>query len=167
MKKVVGATVRPRLREALSCCPHCTISHRQLSKLHRRGAYMNAMNTCQQILHVNLNLISERCAINCHYHYIHSTSPDPHGISRERTRNDSSENLLVQSQQQTSRSKRNINMMAAFSHILGDTLRTVAEFMAALVSTITGIDGDECDVSHLLLVLLFVSISLQLPFCCV
>eukprot|EP01036_Dinobryon_divergens_P024019 gene24019-32426_t len=74
-----------------------------------------------------------------------STSPDPHGVSRERSRNDSSENLLVQTQQQTSRSKRNINMMAAFSHILGDTLRTVAEFMAALVSTITGIDGDECD----------------------
>ena len=87
--------------------------------------------------------------------YIHtysSSSPDSHEVVMDRSRNDSSDNLLAQcskrTQQQPARSKRNINMMAAFSHILGDTLRTVAEFMAALVSTVTGIDGDECDVSH-------------------
>ena len=47
-----------------------------------------------------------------------------------------------------SREKKNINMMSAFTHILGDTLRTVAVFLAALVSSLTGIDGDKCDVSH-------------------
>ena len=92
----------------------------------------------------------------------------------DRSRNDSSDNLLAQcskrTQQQPARSKRNINMMAAFSHILGDTLRTVAEFMAALVSTVTGIDGDECDVSHThpykyycIYEIPFVSLC---PFCC-
>lgn len=39
----------------------------------------------------------------------------------------------------------NINMMSAFVHILGDTLRTIAIFLAAFVSTVTGIDGDICD----------------------
>jgi Co/Zn/Cd efflux system component len=39
----------------------------------------------------------------------------------------------------------NINMMSAFVHVLGDTLRTIAIFLAAFVSTITGIDGDICD----------------------
>ena len=93
------------------------------------------------------------------YFHIVRTSPDPDEANREPTRYRSSDNLLVRDGNLTeqpeqspspsaSRSKRNINMMAAFSHILGDTLRTVAEFMAALVSTITGIDGDECDVSH-------------------
>lgn len=162
MKKVVGATVRPRLREALSCCPQCTISHRRLSKLRRQGAYMNEFyeymsadflcaKSSISIQYLNVaRKIVHRVIVSLH---TCSTSPNPHGVSRERTRNDSSENLLVQSQpQKTSRSKKNINMMAAFSHILGDTLRTVAEFMAALVSTITGIDGDECDVSHLVYV---------------
>jgi Co/Zn/Cd efflux system component len=88
---------------------------------------------------------------------------DPDDAIREHSRYRSSDNLLVRdgnlteespSPASASRSKRNINMMAAFSHILGDTLRTVAEFMAALVSTITGIDGDECDVSQPVLALI-------------
>lgn len=42
-------------------------------------------------------------------------------------------------------SNKNLNMMSAFVHILGDTLRTFAVFGAALVSSLTGIDGDICD----------------------
>jgi cation diffusion facilitator family transporter len=41
--------------------------------------------------------------------------------------------------------KKNLNMMSAFTHVLGDTLRTISVFLAALVSTLTGIDGDICD----------------------
>lgn len=41
--------------------------------------------------------------------------------------------------------KKNLNMMSAFTHIIGDTLRTFAMFAAALVATLTGIDGDICD----------------------
>ena len=41
--------------------------------------------------------------------------------------------------------KKNLNMMSAFTHILGDTLRTIAMFLAALVSTISGVEGDICD----------------------
>lgn len=42
-------------------------------------------------------------------------------------------------------SSSNLNMMSAFTHIVGDTLRTVAIFLAALVSSVTRIDGDVCD----------------------
>lgn len=42
-------------------------------------------------------------------------------------------------------SSSNLNMMSAFTHIVGDTLRTVAIFLAALVSSVTHIDGDVCD----------------------
>lgn len=41
--------------------------------------------------------------------------------------------------------KKNLNMMSAFMHVLGDTLRTIAMLLAAVVSTTTGIDGDVCD----------------------
>lgn len=51
-----------------------------------------------------------------------------------------------------SSSKANLNMISAFTHILGDTLRTIAMFVAALVSTITGIDGDICDASAAIVV---------------
>lgn len=42
-------------------------------------------------------------------------------------------------------SSSNLNMMSAFIHIVGDTLRTVAIFLAALVSSVTRVDGDVCD----------------------
>ena len=42
--------------------------------------------------------------------------------------------------------------MSAFTHIMGDTMRTVAMFLAALVSTVTGIDGDVCDAYSALVV---------------
>ena len=38
-----------------------------------------------------------------------------------------------------------MNMMSAFAHVVGDTLRTVAVFAAALVSSLTGYDADVCD----------------------
>lgn len=41
--------------------------------------------------------------------------------------------------------KSNLNMLSAFSHVLGDTFRTLSTFIAAVVSTWTGIDGDICD----------------------
>ena len=40
---------------------------------------------------------------------------------------------------------RNLNMLSAFLHVGGDTLRTIAIFSAALVSTITGANPDLCD----------------------
>ena len=42
-------------------------------------------------------------------------------------------------------SNANINMFAAFTHIGSDTLRTIAIFLAATVSTITGINSSLCD----------------------
>eukprot|EP01031_Cornospumella_fuschlensis_P033147 gene33147-40105_t len=39
----------------------------------------------------------------------------------------------------------NVNMLTAFAHILGDTLRTVSMFVAAAVSSLTGVAGDICD----------------------
>lgn len=47
---------------------------------------------------------------------------------------------------------KNLNMMSAFIHIIGDTLRTVAMFFAAAVASITGIDGDICDAYSALIV---------------
>jgi len=40
---------------------------------------------------------------------------------------------------------KNFNMISAWTHVGGDLLRTLAVFAAALVSSITGIDGDICD----------------------
>eukprot|EP01038_Epipyxis_sp_PR26KG_P004310 gene4310-6107_t len=45
----------------------------------------------------------------------------------------------------SSHTKKNLNMMSAFTHILGDTFRTVAVLSAALVSSIFSIKGDICD----------------------
>lgn len=41
--------------------------------------------------------------------------------------------------------RKNLNMLTAFAHVVGDTLRTVAMFLAALISSLSGIDGDICD----------------------
>jgi Co/Zn/Cd efflux system component len=57
--------------------------------------------------------------------------------------------------------RKNLNMLAAFTHVLGDTLRTVAVLAAAVVSTVTGIDGDICDAWAALLVALTI-----LVLCC-
>jgi Co/Zn/Cd efflux system component len=40
---------------------------------------------------------------------------------------------------------KNFNMISAWTHVGGDTLRTLAVFAAAVISSITGIDGDICD----------------------
>jgi cation diffusion facilitator family transporter len=41
--------------------------------------------------------------------------------------------------------KSNLNMLSAFSHVLGDTFRTVSTLLAAIVSTASGINGEICD----------------------
>jgi Co/Zn/Cd efflux system component len=41
--------------------------------------------------------------------------------------------------------KSNLNMLSAFSHVLGDTFRTLSTLLAAIVSTATGINGEICD----------------------
>jgi cation diffusion facilitator family transporter len=41
--------------------------------------------------------------------------------------------------------KSNLNMLSAFAHIIGDTLRTFAVLIAALTSTLFHVDGDICD----------------------
>jgi len=65
---------------------------------------------------------------------------------------------------------RNLNMMSAFTHIVGDTLRTVAIFLAALVSSATHIPGDVCDAWAALVVSLSVLVlcgSLVFSICSV
>jgi Co/Zn/Cd efflux system component len=64
--------------------------------------------------------------------------------------------------------KKNLNMMSAFTHIMGDTLRTVSMLLAALVATITGIDGDICDAWAALVVSLTILVlcaSLTIDIC--
>lgn len=39
----------------------------------------------------------------------------------------------------------NLNMMSAFTHLTGDSLRTASVFIAALVSTFTGVPSQICD----------------------
>jgi len=41
--------------------------------------------------------------------------------------------------------RKNLNMLSAFTHIGGDTLRTMSVFCAAVYSSVSGIDGDICD----------------------
>lgn len=41
--------------------------------------------------------------------------------------------------------KINLNMISAFIHVVGDTLRTIAVLLAAFISTIFKVDGDICD----------------------
>ena len=41
--------------------------------------------------------------------------------------------------------KKNLNMMSAFTHVGGDTIRTISVLTAATVSWLSGIDGDICD----------------------
>ena len=41
--------------------------------------------------------------------------------------------------------KKNLNMMSAWTHVGGDTIRTISVLAAATVSMFSGIDGDICD----------------------
>ena len=41
--------------------------------------------------------------------------------------------------------KKNLNMMSAWTHVGGDTIRTISVLTAATVSMLSGIDGDVCD----------------------
>ena len=43
------------------------------------------------------------------------------------------------------RHKTNLNVLTAFAHLGGDTLRSLSVFLAALVSSFSGIDADICD----------------------
>jgi Co/Zn/Cd efflux system component len=58
--------------------------------------------------------------------------------SRGATRNND-ESKAVES------TKSNLNMLSAFTHVGGDTLRTCAVFFAAVVSTASGAKGSVCD----------------------
>ena len=41
--------------------------------------------------------------------------------------------------------RRNLNMISAFTHVGGDTLRTISVFAAAIVSSLFGLPVDRCD----------------------
>lgn len=43
------------------------------------------------------------------------------------------------------RKKSNLNMLSAFTHVGGDTMRTFAVFLAAVIATTTDVSGAECD----------------------
>ena len=45
----------------------------------------------------------------------------------------------------TGTTKKNLNMMSAFTHVGGDTIRTLSVLTAATVSLLSGVDGDICD----------------------
>ena len=44
-----------------------------------------------------------------------------------------------------STNKKNLNMMSAFTHVGGDTLRTSSVFVAAIIATAGGASGELCD----------------------
>ena len=44
-----------------------------------------------------------------------------------------------------STNKKNLNMMSAFTHVGGDTLRTSSVFVAAIIATLGGASGELCD----------------------
>lgn len=52
---------------------------------------------------------------------------------------------LLQPHNHDDKAKANLNMLSALAHIFGDTIRTISEFLAASISSISGIDGDICD----------------------
>eukprot|EP00607_Mallomonas_marina_P010207 CAMPEP_0182422336 /NCGR_PEP_ID=MMETSP1167-20130531/7988_1 /TAXON_ID=2988 /ORGANISM="Mallomonas Sp, Strain CCMP3275" /LENGTH=277 /DNA_ID=CAMNT_0024600303 /DNA_START=282 /DNA_END=1115 /DNA_ORIENTATION=+ len=60
--------------------------------------------------------------------------------------------------------KRNLNMISAITHVGGDTLRTSSMFIAALVSTITGVAGDIVDAWAAIIVTITI-ITIILPLC--
>ena len=41
--------------------------------------------------------------------------------------------------------KSNLNMISAFTHVGGDTLRTISVFVAAVIATVTSASGSVCD----------------------
>jgi len=65
-----------------------------------------------------------------------------------------SENLLI--------SNKNLNMISAFAHVFGDTIRTFAVLIAAIISNVTGIRGDICDAWAAVVVAISI-LSIALP----
>lgn len=45
----------------------------------------------------------------------------------------------------STKSNKNLNMISAFTHVGGDTMRTFAVFFAALISSVTSASGSICD----------------------
>ena len=66
----------------------------------------------------------------------------------------------ISSRNKTYFSHANINMFAAFTHIGSDTLRTIAIFLAATVSTITGINSSLCDAWAAILVSITIFVAI-------
>lgn len=62
-----------------------------------------------------------------------------HGVSSSSS-SSSSRNYFV-----PAATKKNLNMMSAWTHVGGDTIRTISVLAAATVSMLSGIDGDICD----------------------
>jgi Co/Zn/Cd efflux system component len=59
---------------------------------------------------------------------------------------------------------RNLNMISAFTHVGGDTLRTISVFIAALIATVTNIPGYLCDAWAAVLVTVTIVIMV-IPLC--
>lgn len=58
----------------------------------------------------------------------------------------------------------NLNMLSALTHVGGDTLRTISVFVAAAVSTGTGISGAMCD-AWAMVVVSFTILLCVIPLC--
>ena len=59
---------------------------------------------------------------------------------------------------------RNLNMISAFTHVGGDTLRTISVFIAALIATVTSTPGYLCDAWAAVLVTVTIVIMV-IPLC--
>ncbi len=54
-------------------------------------------------------------------------------------------NKIIQANSDGTKVKSNVNMMSAFTHVGGDTIRTLSVFIAAAIVSITGADSTLCD----------------------
>ena len=54
-------------------------------------------------------------------------------------------NSITSTEISSKQEKKNLNMMSAFAHVSGDSLRTISVLVAAIVSTVTGASVDACD----------------------
>lgn len=58
----------------------------------------------------------------------------------------------------------NLNMISALTHVGSDTMRTTAVFVAAILATVTGLNGDVCDATAALVVSCTIVIAV-IPLC--
>lgn len=89
----------------------------------------------------NMNRLEENVPLLSHKNGHRNTNSKSNGNSNSSSSNNSSGN----SSSSSGNKSMNMVMMTAFSHVGGDSLRTLAVFAASVISTTTGADPDICD----------------------